>query len=298
MTHGTGGFHSGQIRKSTPWIGLLILPLLAACASVPLPHGAALSSSKPLRPSDGLLTKARVSVEKDAVLAARTVQIKPTSFSKAAKATELLDKELDLVANAIGRSLCIGLSDRFRIVTPPETADLTVYVSIASILPTDRTAAAASKVISIGTSVATSAGVVETAVPIPSVRIPIGLGGLALEAEAVDAAGNQVAAMLWARGANSFFGTTRVSPIGDAYELASAFGNDFSELLVTGASPFGAKLPSVPSRHRVVSLLGGAPKEANCEAFGRVGVSNLVGGSIGLPPEWTDDGAQDTRAAQ
>ena len=62
--------------------------------------------------------------------------------------------------------------------------------------------------------------------PIPSVRVPIGLGGIALEGEAVDPAGYQRAAMLWARGANSFFGKTRVSPVGDAYELASSFGSD------------------------------------------------------------------------
>jgi hypothetical protein len=43
--------------------------------------------------------------------------------------------------------------------------------------------------------------------------------------------------------------------------------------------------------------LGGVPKEANCDAFGRVGVTNLVAGSIGLPPEWTDEGPQDSRSA-
>lgn len=279
-------------RKSASWLSLLLLPLVTACATVPLPQAASLSSSKRLQPSDGLLTKARVSVDKNAILAAKTVQIVPTSFSAAAKATKLSETERNVVANAVDRSICIGLSDRFKIVSPSQKADLTVHLSIASIVPTNETAAVASKVLSVGTVVATSTGVIDTPVPIPSLRVPIGLGGLALEAEAVDPAGNQKAAMLWARGANSFVGTTRVSPVGDAYELASSFGGDFSELLVTGTSPFDSALPSLPSRHRLTSLLGGAPKESACEAFGRVGVTNMLAGSIGLPPEWTDKGAQ------
>ena len=121
--------------------------------------------------------------------------------------------------------------------------------------------------------------------------IPIGLGGLALEAEAVDRTGSQKAAIIWARGADSFTSKPRVSRAGDAYELTSAFGDDFSRLLVTGASPFGT-LPSPPSTHHVQSLLGGAPKEVACEAFGRApGVPGLLGSAIGLPPEWTDRGA-------
>lgn len=59
-----------------------------------------------------------------------------------------------------------------------------------------------------------------------------------------------------------------MSPAGDAYDLAASFGDDFSKLLVTGASPFKT-LPSPPSMQRVGSQLGGAPKESACEAFGR-----------------------------
>jgi hypothetical protein len=253
-----------------------------------------LSSYERLQPSDGLLTKARVRVEKNAILAARTVVIVPASFSAAARGTKLTEAERYLVTNAVDRSVCIGLSDRFRIVVPPERADLTVSVSVATIVPTHRTAAAVSNVLSIGASVVTNTGIVETSVPIPSVRVPIGLGGIALEAEAVDSAGKQQAAMLWARGANSFTGKTRVSSIGDAYELASSFGEDFSELLVTGTSPFETKFPSLPSRQRLVSLFGGAPKESACDAFGRVGVTDMLAGSMGFPPEWTDKGAQTT----
>jgi hypothetical protein len=271
---------------------LVSAALLPACATVPLTETGSLSSYERLQPSDGLLTKARVSVDKEAVLGARTVRIVPTTFSPATATTRLSEADRRLVANAVDRSVCIGLSDRFHIVPPPHTADLTVHVSIASILPTDEVAAAATKVIDVGQSIVTNTGVVESSVPIPSLRVPIGLGGIALEAEAADPTGYQRAAMLWARGANSFFGTTRVSPVGDAYELAANFGDDFSELLVSGEDPFRTKMPSLPAMHRLNSMFGGSAKEAACEAFGRVGVTDMLAGSFGLPPGWTDTGSQ------
>src|SRR5262249_27782233 len=166
--------------------------------------------------------------------------------------------------------------------------DLTVHAFITRIIPTDETAAAASKVTWVATSVATAVTVVP--VPVPSLRIPIGLGGLALEAEAIDRTGSQNAAMVWARGADSLTSRPRVSPAGDSYDLAASLGAEFSKALVTGARPFKT-LPPPPKR--VGSLLGGAPKESACEAFGRgPGVAGLVGSAIGLPPEWTDKGAQ------
>jgi len=165
---------------------------------------------------------------------------------------------------------------------------LTVRAFITRIIPTDEIAAAASSVTSVGMTVVKATGVVTAA--IPSLRIPIGLGGLALEAEALDRTGSQKAAIIWARGANSF-SRPRASRAGDAYEFASAFGDDFSKLLVTGASPFKT-LPSLPTMDGINAALGGAPKESACEAFGRGGgVPGLMGGALGLPPELTDKGA-------
>lgn len=288
----TGEFAPTPTHGITSCLLLPLLQFIAGCATVPLQQTGSLSSYERLQPADGMLTKARVSVDKGAVLAAKTVRIAPTVFSPTAATAKLSERDRRLVANAVDRSVCIGLSDRFHIVLPPQVADLTVQLSIASIVPTDQTAAATSKVLDIGKSVVTSTGVIETSVPIPSVRVPIGLGGIALEGEALDPTGQQRAAMLWAKGANSFFGTTRVSPVGDAYELASSFGDDFSELLVTGADPFRTKLPSLPTMQRVKSMFGGAPKESACDAFGRKGVTDMVAGKFGFPPEWTDKGAQ------
>jgi hypothetical protein len=267
------------------------MPLIAACAaSVPLEQAGLLSSYQRLAPDSGLLTQAQVSVNRDEILGAKTIRIIPTSLFAAVAEAKLSEAQLTLIANAVDRSLCTGLSDRFQIVPSAQAADLTVHAFIMRIIPTDETAAAASKVTSVATSVAMAVTVAP--VPVPSLRIPIGLGGLALEAEAVDRTGSQKAAMVWARGANSLTSRPRVSPAGDAYDLAASFGEDFSKLLVTGASPFKT-LPSLPSMQRVGSLLGSAPKESACEAFGRSpGVTGLVGSVIGLPPEWTDKGAQ------
>jgi Protein of unknown function (DUF3313) len=272
-------------------LALFLMPLIAACAaSVPLEQAGLLSSYHDLAPSSGVLTQAQVRVNRDEILAAKTIRITPTSLSAAVAEAKLSEAQLRLIANAVDRSLCTGLNDRFQIVPSAQAADLTVHAFITRIVPTDETAAAASKAISVGTSVATAVTVVP--VPVPSLRIPIGLGGLALEAEAVDRTGSQKAAMVWARGADSLTSRPRVSSAGDAYDLATSFGADFSKLLVTGASPFKT-LPSLPSMRRVGSLLGVAPKESACEPFGRgPGVAGLVGGMIGLPPEWTDPGAQ------
>jgi hypothetical protein len=225
---------------------LFLMPLNTACAaSVPLEQAGSLSSYQHLTPNSGLLTQAQVSVNRDGVL--ETVRIIPTSLSAAVAEAKLSEAQLSLIANAVDRSRCTGLGDRFQIVPSAQAADLTVHAFITLIIPTDSTAAAASKAISVGTSVATAVTVVP--MPVPSLRIPIGLGGLALEAEAVDGTGSQKAAMVWARGADSLTSRPRVSPAGDAYDLAASFGDDFSKLLVSGASPFRT-LPSLPSMQR------------------------------------------------
>jgi hypothetical protein len=259
---------------------------------VPLEQTGALSSYASLTPTDGVLTRARISVNKNDVLAAKTVQIVPTSFSEGAAKAGLSDTQRTMVANAIDRAVCIGLSDRFRIVPVGQPADLSVHAVITHVGLTNETAAAVSSAASIGVKVVEKVAVPSPVpVPIPSVRLPIGLGGLSVEAEALDPQRRQHAAMVWARGADVLTSKPKVSAAGDAYDLAKAFADDFSKLLVTGSSPF-KKLPSLPAMHKVGSMLGGAPKEAACEAFGRSpGVPGLIADTIGLPPEWTDKGA-------
>lgn len=260
------------------------LPILfvAGCQAVPLDRAGSLTSYANLQPADGLVTKALVRVDAGDVRAARTVRLVPTTFSAAAARAALSDTQRKLVANTIDRALCLGLSERFAVVTTPN-ADLTVQVVVSRIEVTDEAAAGVSKAASIVPSI--------IGIPVPVPRLPIGLGSLSIEAEARDLRGAQKAAMLWGRGASAFGSSVTVSPAGDAYALAGEFGEDFSALLVTGESPFG-RMPSLPSADKIGAAVGAAPKQAACEAFGRgPGVRGMVAARIGLPPEWTDDGA-------
>lgn len=267
---------------------LAMVVLLPACASAPLVQGNGLTSYETMKSSDGWFTKSRLSVNKEQVLAAKTIRIVPTGFAPTV-APKLTEQQRALVANAVDRALCISLSDRFTVVTPDSQADLTVRASITRATETGRVAA--------GLSAATSLGMsfVDTAVPIPTPRIPIGMGSLSLEAEAVDAAGQQQASILWARGANAFFSSARISKVSDAYDLADSFGEDFGELLVKGESPFDSSGIGLPAWHKIKSSVGLRPKNAACEQFGRYrGLKGMIGDQLALPPEWTDNGAQKT----
>ncbi|MDQ8700865.1 DUF3313 domain-containing protein [Hyphomicrobium sp. LHD-15] len=248
-----------------------------------------MTSYDAMTPSDGLLTKARLQVKKEQVLAAKTIKIQPTAFPSTI-APKLSYEQRELVANAINRALCINLSDRFKVVTPYEPADLTVRATVTQATETDEVAAGVSAAASLGMNF------VKVNVPVPVPRVPIGLGSLSLESEAIDSQGYQQASMLWARGATAFFSSPKASKASDAYDLADKFADDFAHLLIKGESPFdngGISLPSLPSWQKINSTMGLAPKYAACENYGRApGIAGAVGEQLGLPPEWTDNGAK------
>ncbi len=258
--------------------------VLAGCASAPLATSGSLMSYDALTPAEGVVTKSKLRVDKADILAAKRVAIVPTSFSSAAARAELTEQQRHVISNAVDRSVCIGLSDRFEIVPPGQGADLAVHVTVTDVTVTDAAVAGTSKVAS-AVPMFLSGGASHIIVP----RIPFGMGSLSVEAEARDMQGRQKAAFVWARGADILTSTPRVSASGDAYDLAGEFGADFSKLMITGENPFDKKL-SMPSAQRVRSALGGKPKYAACDAFGRTGVPAFLSGKmLGSPPEWADD---------
>jgi Protein of unknown function (DUF3313) len=274
-----------KANLTTTFVTFGLLLLLSACASAPLEQAGLLGSYDDMTASDGIFTKSRIKVRKVDVLAAKTVRIVPTAYSAKAVQVKFTDEQRRLVSNSIDRALCVGLSDRFVVVSSNEPADLTVRVMITRVEPTDEIAAGASKV----------AGIVPSFLslnyPVPVPRIPIGLGSLSVEADARGPDNAQEAAMVWARGADVVTSKPKVSAASDAYDLASSFGDDFSKLLRTGETPFGGS-PSMPSMQQLNSSLGGAPKYVACEAFGRgPGVAGFAGSALGLPPEWSDKGS-------
>jgi hypothetical protein len=59
-------------------------------------------------------------------------------------------------------------------------------------------------------------------------------------------------------------------------------------MLVTGKEPKALDI-SLPSAQRMNSALGGKPKYAACDAFGRSpGLAGMIADKVGAPPQWTD----------
>ncbi len=229
-----------------------------------------------LGPSKGMVAKKRLYVDGQRLVDVKTVRIAPTTFSFAAASKIKSDADRDLVSNALDRALCVALSDRYQMVPANQPDDLTVRSVIADIVATDKALAGVSTAITIGTGFV---------LPVSVPRLPVGLGGLAVEAEAVDASGLQSAAR---RGANSILDKPRVSEVGDAYSFSTKFADAFSQVLISGKEPKALNI-SLPTRQRMQSWLGGKPKYAACDAFGRApGLVGAIAAKYGAPPQWTD----------
>ncbi|WP_234804202.1 DUF3313 domain-containing protein [Ensifer adhaerens] len=258
----------------------LLSAALAGCQSVPLKEAGTLTSYSNLGPSKGMMAKKRLYVDGQRLAGVKTVRIAPTMFSFSAASKIKSGADRDLVSNALDRALCVALSDRYQMVSADQPADLTVRSVVADIVPTDKALAGVSTAVTVGTGFV---------LPVSVPRLPVGLGGLAVEAEAVDAGGLQSAAMLWARGANSILDKPRVSQVGDAYSFATKFANEFSRVLISGKEPKALDI-SLPTRQRMQSWLGGKPKYAACDAFGRApGLLGAIAAKYGAPPQWTDN---------
>lgn len=272
---------SGGVERKRSLAGacaLVPLMLLAACASAPKTRSGSLTSYHGLAPSDGVQTKSQLLVNKENILAAKTVRIAPTRFAGGI-GSDLSEKDRELVANRVDRALCKGLTKRLDVVDPTDPADLSVQATITHLGTTNRIAAGASLVVGFVPSALSS-------VPGLSPRVPFGLGSLTIEAEALNPAGTQEAAIVWSRGASYVLSSSTISEVGDAYQLASDFGGNFSELLTTGETPFGG-MP------RIDLPKFGGKKDIDCDAYGRgSGVIGFFGDNLGMPPGWTDKGAQ------
>lgn len=265
-------------RKDFALAAALVTGACTGCSSVPLKEGGTLSAYDRLGPTSGWQTKSRSYVDASSLIAEKTVAIAPTRFSAEAAVKIGSEPDRRLLANAIDRSLCIGVSDGYRLIGNEESADLVIRAVVTDIVKTDRVIAGVSTATSLGSSLV---------LPVGLPRLPFGLGGLAVEAEAVDATGQQRAAVVWSRGANSFTTPARISEIGDAYSLASAFGSDFANVMVAKRTRPGFRLASA---QRIRSSLGGKPKFEACEVYGRSpGLVGRASGRIGVPPEWIDD---------
>ena len=244
--------------------------LLNACASVPKPTGSTLLSDKPLElitEQQGRLVSRFVDGK---LLAGLTGYALPDAKLILPEDTKNISQaQLDLISNALNRSMCNRLGQYLTAQTSPRDLDLRIDFALTGITATSRTASSVSSV----------AGFF---VPGPF-RIPVGMGAIALDAKATS--NQQTAAfMRWAKGANPVFNSGKVSTIADAYELVETFSREYSELLLVGANKvkIHAKLPQAS-----IEL-----NEALClSRYGAVDTINK-GASFLLPlsPEFIDKG--------
>eukprot|EP01037_Dinobryon_pediforme_P006572 gene6572-6641_t len=276
-----------RFKRSGSAISAICLGL-AGCATPHLDQIGSLSTYDNLEKSDGLLTHGSVFINAERLAGAKTLKITPAHFAEIPATAALTPDQKKLISNSINRTICMRVGSAYRVVRPEEEAELNLHVTISSATPTNALASGASKV----------AGVLPKillpSVPVPVPRLPIGLGSLSAEAEVTDPKGVQVAAMVWARGADSFTTSGRVSSDGDAYDLAQTFSDDLTKLIVNRTDPIRPNSTySLPDVGAMMRQIGVKPNDANCALYGRSpGLIGQVGSAVGAPPNWTDKGSE------
>jgi Protein of unknown function (DUF3313) len=164
----------------------------------------------------------------------RTVSLLPTALSTNATLPDGIARDaIRTVLSEVDRQLCYAASDRFTLVAAdarqPDTA--VIQAQITRIQRTDPSASVASAVVS-------------RVIPGPgSVRLPLGRGGVAIEATATLGDGREAAAMSWSRGAGVAFDRGSLSEVGDAHRYAGSFADDFTQWLA-GPRPQAQSKPA------------------------------------------------------
>jgi hypothetical protein len=258
----------------------LVALVLAGCASVPAQRAASFPGDRELATVDDSRHR-QVAQFVDAAALRETPRIRLPQVEIAADAygDAVEPAQALLVANHAARSLCLGLARHAELASAADAEAYEARLVVTAIEPTSGAAAGASSVIGFF-------------VPGPF-RLPAGLGGLAVDAELRDARAGQVASMRWARGANAVTQDAKVSSIGDAWQLAGRFGEDFARaVLDTDPARAGLQRPRLPDAAI-------AANRAACAA--RYGTVNLAGrgASLVLPlaPEAIDPGPPAATAA-
>ncbi len=249
---------------------IAVLLLLVGCASAPkgAPDGLATARTLETLRDEPHARTARF-LDAEAALAAESVSPPTITIADGAAGKGLDAGQVALVANRAAREVCNALAPYYRITD--ETPDLAIELRITSVAPTSAGAAGVSEILGVF-------------VPGPF-RLPAGLGGFAADG-AARAPGGDVLVLRWAEGANPVTEGARVSRIGDAYQLAGDFADDFADALRDPRGRDGER------RGRLAEA-GIASNRAICLArFGRANPAGR-GASILLPlaPEAIDAGA-------
>jgi hypothetical protein len=195
---------------------LLLGGSLGACATTEPQQSGFLTGYQQLSPRKAVgRAQIRTYVDKARVALVKRVAIEPSVLAPGADArAPLTEEERRVVLREVDAQLCFELSERFEIAASPDQADARARAAVIWIEPTGRASSAVSAAASFF-------------IPGPiGVRLPGTLGGLGVEAELVDKANHQIAAIAWARKAMAIGADSpSLSRQGDALQLAEPFAD-------------------------------------------------------------------------
>ena len=263
-------FGSLSLVKPLAVSGLLLG--LAACSTLPEPAGQ-LSGYENLQKPRGLMAQYKTYADKPGLASYRRVHIQPVVITPEV-AEKAGDANLGLVSNAIARDMCNALANSYQISAQGGADTLEIRAFITDFSPTGARASATSSVLSQISPV--------------SFRLPVGLGHLSAEAEALSPDGQQLASLVWSRKAN-VLDSGGVSQISDAYAFSDGFSSAFYKLLTPAKSDksVAPKLdPKAVKEQKKVN-------RAACDVYGKgPGVKGFLAGfsPVGAAPEWSDKG--------
>lgn len=251
-------------------VALLATALLGACASAPKMAQHGIPTDRELAPVRAQPhARADRFLDVDAMLAARSATLPRVIVADGAAGDDITPAQAALVANRAARDVCNALAPHLELVE--RGGDLDVELRLIALQPTSRGVAGVSEVIGYFAPV--------------SVRLPVGLGGLAIDGLARSADGD-VLVLRWAEGANALTESALISTIGDAYQLANEFADDFADAVVDPRGRDGE------TRRKLDRAQREANKALCRDRFGSRSVAGL-GASFLLPlaPEMLDEGA-------
>ncbi len=111
----------------------LLVAVISGCATAPQHQSNTLTSYEGLTSDEGRTRKAKYKApHAEDLLMISKVYVAPTAISPLAIKKVKKDADGALVANAISRSICIGVSDRFRVVETRAEADMSTQRSPTS----------------------------------------------------------------------------------------------------------------------------------------------------------------------
>ena len=192
--------------------------LLTACASTTTQSGFLTSYEGLTKREDTVRAAVAQRQDATALQAIRRIGVEPTVFAPGADVTWMSEGERALLLREADAQLCFELSERYELAR--DGGDAWVRTAITAVRPTGRVASAAS-------------AAADFFIPGPiGLRVPGTLGALAAEAEMLDLAGKQLAAISWNRVATPV-GTDSpsLSRVGDALQFVEPFADEAAKVM-------------------------------------------------------------------